>query len=316
MPLTKLPAATASITEAKTEEFILGVARLFQKDDDFRATVWKALERSKDELKIDRPRLERHFTRVIRSYSHQLNHNSGTSMERDTAKFVRHNSRSIAIAVLQTVQPIPTLQHRMALLLNQAVEKLALDRFFETLPVPEDVSRIKAAGNRPQNWQTVEQRNTGEVDGSSDGSEASYEETSQIDDSLEMVEAFLVVGEPFTNLKQQFREFVAGGTLDDASKTVEICGDQQGSLVPSRSNVDSGLVRIQWRCVSLSTFSIHLQERKYLSAYALYSDVAINFRRTYSNTKSEPPRTSFVTCIGTLAGTVNIFQTYGHGSRQ
>ena len=237
-------------------------------------------------------------------------------MKRDTAKFVRNNSRSVAIAVLQTIQPIPTLQHRTALLLNQPVEKLMLDRFFETLPAPEDVSRITAADGRSQNWQTVEQRNTGEVDGSSDGSEASYAETSKIDHSLEMVEAFLVAGEPFTNLKQQFRDFVARGTLDDVPKKVEICGDQQDGLIPSLSNVDSGLVRIQWRCVSLSTFGIHLQERKYLSAYALYSDVAINFRRTYSNTKSEPPRTLFVTCIGTLTGTGNIFQIYGYGSRQ
>lgn len=132
------------------------------------------------------------------------------------------------------MQPVPTLQHRRALLLNHPVEKLILDRFFKTLPAPED-SRIKAAGGRPQNWQTVEQRNTGEVDGSSDGSEALYTEASQINHSLEMVEVFLISGEPFANLKQQFRDFVARGTLDDVSKKVEIRGNQQGDLITSLS---------------------------------------------------------------------------------
>lgn len=92
----QLPSSVSSVSaalrQAKIEESILGVARLFQKDDDIRVTVWKALERSKDELKFDRPRLERHFTRLIRRYSNELNQNSGASMERDTANFVRNNS--------------------------------------------------------------------------------------------------------------------------------------------------------------------------------------------------------------------------------
>ena len=38
---------------AKTEEFALGLARLFQKDVDIQATVRKVMERSKDELRFD-----------------------------------------------------------------------------------------------------------------------------------------------------------------------------------------------------------------------------------------------------------------------
>ena len=47
---------------AKTEEFVLGLARLFQKDVDIQATVRKAIERSKDELRFDQQRMVRNLT--------------------------------------------------------------------------------------------------------------------------------------------------------------------------------------------------------------------------------------------------------------
>ena len=42
---------------AKTEEFVLGLARLVQKDVDIQATVRKAMGRSKDELRFDQQRM-------------------------------------------------------------------------------------------------------------------------------------------------------------------------------------------------------------------------------------------------------------------
>jgi len=218
----------------------MGLAHLFLKDDDVRGTVQKAFERSKDELKFDRSRTERKFTRILRSYSKELTRSSNGFMERDTAKFVRNNSRSVAIAVFRIVRPIPST----AMILSQSIEKLMLDRFFENVPAPEEVSRTEAANSRPLHWQ-VEQAKIEEVDSSSDGSENPYVNKFQIEHSVEMVESFMISSEPFVNLKRRFQDFVARGTLDDVLNNVKILGHQQGGLSPSLGHADNSLVRVQ-----------------------------------------------------------------------
>lgn len=150
-----LSSVSATMSQAKTEEFIAELAHLFHKDEDIRATIWRALERSKEELKFDRPRIERKLTQLLRRYSVELSQSSSASMERDIAKFIRNNSRPVTIAVFRAVQPISHLQNQPTNGLDQPVEKLMLDRFLEDAPAPEDISRAKAADSYPYYRQAV-----------------------------------------------------------------------------------------------------------------------------------------------------------------
>lgn len=242
-PPSFVSSVSAILPQAKMEVFIMGLAHLFLKDDDVRGTVQKAFERSKDELKFDRSRMERNFTRILRRYSKELIQRSNGSMKRDTAKSVRNNSRSIAIAVFRIVRLISSAQLPTAIILSQPVEKLMLDRFFENAPTLEEVSKTEAANSRPLHWQ-VEQGKIEEVDSSSDGSENPHVNKFHIEHSVEMVELFMISGEPFMNLKRRFQDFVARGTLDDVLNDVKILGHQQDGLSPSLSYTDNGLVRV------------------------------------------------------------------------
>ena len=218
MPLTGLPGATPSMTEAKMEEFILGVARLFQKDDDIRATVWKALERSKDELKFDQQRMVRYLTGILRRYSRELHQTSHALVEANSAKFVRTNSRSIAIAFFQTMRPRESSRGPTAIILDQPVEKLMLDRFFENAPAQE-LSKTTAIEISQESKQLLDYKDNDEEGSSSGGSEASDVQEPQINHPVEMVEAFMLSGEPFANLKQRLRNLVERGTPDDIEES-------------------------------------------------------------------------------------------------
>ena len=245
---------SAALPQAKAAKFTAGLAHLFQKDEDIRATIWKALERSKDEFRFDRQRMERVFTKLLRRYSTELYQSSNTSPERQTATFVRSNSQSVTTAVFGTVQPVLNLQHRTATLSNQPVAKLMLNRVFEDAPTPGDVGGSKAVNGGLHDRQVVGQCKDEESGGSSDESEASREDKIPVDHSVEMVEAFMTLGEPFANLKRRFQDFVERGNLEHISNEVEVRDNVKGRLSPNILHTDSGLIQIQWQCVSLFIF--------------------------------------------------------------
>jgi len=245
-----LSSPSATLSQAKTEEFIAELAHLFHKDEDIRATIWRALERSKEELKFDRPRIERKLTQLLRRYSVELSQSSSASMERDTAKFIRNNSRSITIAVFRAVQPISHLQNQPTNGLDQPIEKLMLDRFLEDAPASEDINRAKAADSYPYYRQAVEQAKPEDIDSSSDGSKVSDMDKVQIGHTVGMVEGFMTAGEPFANFKRRFGDFAGHRILKNASNKVEIRSKQKTELFSNLNNAENGSVRVQWRCVS------------------------------------------------------------------
>ncbi len=255
----QLPSSASSVSaalpQAKTVKFIIELAHLFQKDEDIRATIWKALERSKDELRFDRQRIERAFIKLLRRHSTELYQSSNASLKRQTAEFVRSNSRSLTTAVFGAVQPVLSLQLRLATLSNQPVVKLMLDRFFEDAPAPEGASRSKAVNGGLHDRQVVGSSKDEEPSGSSDGSEASHEDDFSVDHSVGMVEAFMTSGEPFANLKGRFRDLVERRSSEIVSNEDEVRNKEKGKCSPNIIHTDSGLIQIQWRCVSLLIFS-------------------------------------------------------------
>ena len=218
-----LPSSATSMSArmplAKTEEFVLGLACLFQKDVDIQATLRKATERSKDELRFDRKRMVRSLTEILRRYSKELQKTSHALTETNSARCVRTNARTIAVAIFQTVRPREISRSRTAIIADQPVEKLMLDRFFENAPAQEfgktTAIRISQESKRVLNHQDIDEQGS-----SNDGSEASDMHESPINHSVEMVEAFLISGEPFANLKQRLRNFVERGILVDMENTM------------------------------------------------------------------------------------------------
>lgn len=89
-----------------------------------------------------------------------------------------------------------------------------LDRFFENASAQE-LSKTTAIEISQESKQVLDYKDNDEEGSSSDGSEASDVQEPQINHSVEMVEAFMISGEPFANLKQRLRNFVERGTLDD-----------------------------------------------------------------------------------------------------
>ena len=89
-----------------------------------------------------------------------------------------------------------------------------LDRFFENASAQE-LSKTTAIEISQESKQVLDYKDNDEEGSSSDGSEASDVQEPQINHSVEMVEAFMISGEPLANLKQRLRSVVKRGTLDD-----------------------------------------------------------------------------------------------------
>lgn len=307
--------SVSAMPQIKIEDFITGISQLFRKDDGIRGTIWKALERSTDELKFDRPKIVRNFSRLLRRYAEELNQNSSTSVEKLVARFVRKKSHSITIALFHTMQPTETLQNRTAIVADQPVEKLMLDRFLDAQA--QDANEIKIAETGSQNRNLMRQGKGEEDNASSDESEASYMNLNelQIDYSIEKVEAFMISGIPFANLKQRFQDFVGRSTLNDMPEVDAVRNPEQRDVSSNLIYGEDGMVQIRWQCVS--PLLQPLQHAKlYLTAYSLCRNVAINFQRLWSNTNLELPRNSFVTCTGMLPQTSRAFPTNGRGCTQ
>lgn len=75
-----------------------------------------------------------------------------------------------------------------------------------------------------------------------------FEET-QIDASVELVEAFMISGKPFVNLKPQFRDFFERVNLDDVRHEVTIQDHQPHDFASSLHHPDDGMVQ-GWRLLS------------------------------------------------------------------
>lgn len=242
--------ASAILQPAMLEEFVAGLAQLFRKDDGIRNTVSKALERSRDELKFDRPKIERNFSRLLRRYAEELNQNSSASVEKISAKFVRKKSHSISTAVFQTVRPAENSQNQTEILANQPVVKLMLDRFFED-PQTQDAGEFRIEESRSQNKQTIQQTNDDEENDSSDESEASHMDEFPPVYSIELVEAFLISGMPFTNLKQRFQDFIEHWPLNDMPHDDPVRDFQPRDFSSNLNYAEDGWVQVRWQCVSI-----------------------------------------------------------------
>ncbi len=113
-----------------------------------------------------------------------------------------------------------------------------------TASTQEDVNRIKAAESSNDDSKLLKREDSDEEDASSDGSAASHVDEFRIDHSVEMVETFMVAGEPFANLKQRLRDFFKRGTLDDVKNDITNHDRREDETHPRPYYTDDGMVQM------------------------------------------------------------------------